>query len=133
MLYDDFEAFKNPNRLDEAIRPRSFIPRSFSEQWSEVFFRSNGSSGFLRQQHSITSRQGFQTESAIWKILNTPRGTNATYDISRRPLKTSKIVGSEEKIERSIAHFGDFYRLVSTRKSLYKKKMFSKKSIKIKN
>ena len=67
----------------------------------------------------------------IWKILNTPRGTNATYDISRRPLKTSKIVGSEEKIERSIAHFGDFYRLVSTRKSLYKKKTFSKKSIKI--
>ena len=56
MLYDDFEAFKNQNRLDEAIRPRSFIPRSFSEQWSEVFFRSNRSSGFLRQQHSITSR-----------------------------------------------------------------------------
>ena len=64
----------------------------------------------------------------MWKLLNTTPGTSLSYDIARRPLKTSKIVGSDEKIQRRIDHFEGFYRLLSTRKSLYKKKTFSRKN-----
>ena len=62
-----------------------------------------------------------------WKLLNTGSATSSTYDIARRPPKTSKIVGSDEKIQRGIDHFEGFYRLLSTRKSLYKKKHVFKK------
>ena len=65
--------------------------------------------------------------TAIWKLLNTTPGTSVSYDIARRPLKTSKIVVSDEKIQRRIDNSGGFYRLLSTRKSLYKKKHVFKK------